>query len=297
MSAAIRKDLYVSRLSTAGSSIRREEPVVYASTPPPAELPAEALEQYARDGFLVVPELLDAVQIEQLNRHIDELLAGVEPDQERAIREPGSLLVRSLFQVHKTSAPLRALSRNPRLLGIVRYLLGDDVYMHQSRVNLKPAFHGREFFWHSDFETWHSEDGMPAMRALSVSIALTDNSNQNGALMVMPGSHLDFYPCAGQTPPNHYRDSLRSQNYGVPDEETLRKIADRCGIMTPEVPVGSALVFDCNLMHGSNSNITPYARRNVFLVYNSISNVPGEPYAAAQKRPDFVASREDLEIL
>lgn len=68
--------------------------------------------------------------------------------------------------------PRRARARpTPARAG--RQILGSEVYIHQSRVNYKPGYGGTGFYWHSDFETWHSEDGMPRMRALSVSIALT----------------------------------------------------------------------------------------------------------------------------
>jgi ectoine hydroxylase len=44
-------------------------------------------------------------------------------------------------------------------------------------------------------------------------------------------------------------------------------------------------------MHGSNGNITPFARRNVFLVYNSVENALVEPFAAPGRRPEFIAAR------
>src|SRR3546814_10756649 len=47
-----------------------------------------------------------------------------------------------------------------------------------SRLNYKPGFKGKEFYWHSDFETWHVEDGMPQMRALSMSILLAENRSE-----------------------------------------------------------------------------------------------------------------------
>ncbi|MES8739290.1 phytanoyl-CoA dioxygenase family protein, partial [Cutibacterium acnes] len=72
--------------------------------------------------------------------------------------------------------------------------------IHQSRINLKNGFNGKEFYWHSDFETWHVEDGMPNMRAVSCSITLTDNTVYNGSLMVIPGSHKYFVSCVGETP-------------------------------------------------------------------------------------------------
>ena len=97
------------------------------------------------------------------------------PGEALPVIEPGSRELRSLFAVHRSSAVLKALCQHPKLVDIARQLLGSDVYIHQSRVNYKGGFRGKEFYWHSDFETWHVEDGMPRMRALSCSILLTDN--------------------------------------------------------------------------------------------------------------------------
>jgi ectoine hydroxylase len=54
---------------------------------------------------------------------------------------------------------------------------------------------------------------------------------------------------------------------------------------------GSATVFDSNCMHGSSDNITPYARWNLFVVFNSTENHVREPYRATSRRPEFVCSR------
>src|SRR5690606_14002734 len=147
---------------------------------------------------------------------------------------------------------------------------------HQSRVNFKPAFVGKEFYWHSDFETWHVEDGLPRMRALSISINLTDSTDLNGPLMVIPGSRRSFVACVGETPENHYQESLRRQQYGVPDPRVLTELA-QTGIVTAKGKAGSVVLFDCNAMHGSNSNITPFPRCSLFIVYNSVENTPQRP--------------------
>ena len=54
---------------------------------------------------------------------------------------------------------------------------------------------------------------------------------------------------------------------------------------------GTVVFFECNVMHGSNSNLTPFPRHNVFLVYNAVSNALVEPFAAPAPRPEFIASR------
>jgi len=110
--------------------------------------------------------------------------------------------------------------------------------------------------------------------------------------MVMPGSQHVFIACVGETPEDHYRASLRKQEYGVPDEDTLAQLAHRQGIVSPTGKPGTVIVFDCNTMHGSNGNITPFPRANAFLVYNAVSNRLEAPFAATTPRPDFIAARE-----
>jgi ectoine hydroxylase len=184
------------------------------------------------------------------------------------------------------------LAADERLAGVARFLLDDDVYVHQSRLNYKPGFQGKEFYWHSDFETWHAEDGMPRMRALSMSVLLAENTPNNGPLMLIPGSHRTFLSCVGATPEDHYKMSLKRQEYGVPDETNLAELAFSNGIVAPVGKPGTVIVFDCNMMHGSNGNITPFPRANAFLVYNAVSNRLEAPFAAAKPRPPFIAARE-----
>jgi len=133
---------------------------------------------------------------------------------------------------------------------------------------------------------------MPLPRAVSMSIALTENHPYNGGLMVMPGSHRTFVPCVGETPEDHYKASLIEQEIGVPSRDHLGRLAATHGIDQFTGPAGSALLFDANLMHGSGDNITPFPRSNIFVVFNSVENTLVEPYAAACRRPEFVAARD-----
>lgn len=180
---------------------------------------------------------------------------------------------------------------------MVRQLLGSDVYIHQSRINDKFGLRGSGFDWHSDFETWHAEDGIPLMRAISVSIMLTDNNEFNGPLMLIPGSHHWFVPCIGQTPERNWESSLKAQKVGVPDNRALTELASAGGIQAPKGPAGSMLLFECNTLHASNENMSPWRRTNLFFVYNSIQNLPNDPYAASRPRPGFLAERRAPEVL
>lgn len=291
-----REDFYPSRQGTEPRILRRRDDVAYAAWSPEAPLTGEQTQGFARDGFLVLRDLFDAREIEVLCADASALRGSRSGtlDPETVIAEPGSGAVRSVFKVHAQSDVFGRVAADARLADVARFLLDDDVYLHQTRMNYKPGFKGKEFYWHSDFETWHVEDGMPRMRALSMTVLLTENTLHNGPLMLMPGSHRHFVACVGETPEEHYKQSLRKQEYGVPDDDSLRFLAQQAGIEAPVGPPGTVIVFDCNTMHGSASNITPFPRSNAFIVYNAMSNAVEAPFGPPTPRPEFIASRRSI---
>ena len=236
-----------------------------------------------------------------VKRFRDDLRAYENDDSilrsEGTITEPGKQEIRSVFGIHELSDRFDRLTRDPRILDMVHQLLGSEAYIHQSRINFKPGFHGKGFDWHSDFETWHAEDGMPRMRAVSFSIALTDNTPFNGPLMLIPGSHKTFVPCVGRTPEDNYQSSLKKQELGVPNHQDLQKMADQYGIQAPTGPAGSLIIFECNTLHASNANMSPWPRSNLFFVYNSVENQLQQPFCGNKPRPEFLGNRTNTRAL
>ncbi|MFG2674299.1 MULTISPECIES: ectoine hydroxylase [unclassified Streptomyces] len=292
MTTDARADLYPSR-GAAEMTTPRQDPVIWSAPGAPGPVAAKDLQGFERDGFLTVPQLIEPDEVSVYHAELERLTAdpAVRAD-ERSIIEPKSRDVRSVFEVHRLSEVFARLVSDERVVGRARQILGSDVYVHQSRINVKPGFGASGFYWHSDFETWHAEDGLPNMRAVSVSIALTENYDTNGGLMIMPGSHKSFLGCAGETPKDNYKKSLQMQDAGTPSDEALTKMADRHGIRLFTGQAGSATWFDCNAMHGSGDNITPYPRSNVFIVFNSVENEAQEPFAAPVRRPEFIGARD-----
>ncbi|WP_417218512.1 ectoine hydroxylase [Arthrobacter sp.] len=285
-------DQYPTRTDDDVRVIDREGPVVWGG-PDDGPLDAATLAGFDANGYLAIDQLISADELEELRAELRRLSEDPEVRADEAtIVEAASQEVRSVFDIHRTSEVFKKIANDPRVVGRARQLLGSDVYIHQSRVNFKPGFEGKEFAWHSDFETWHAEDGMPAPRAVSISISLTDNHSFNGPLMIMPGTHRKYVSCDGATPELNYKKSLIMQGAGVPDKETLTRFADEYGIDVLEGQAGGAIMFDSNCMHASNGNVTPFARSNVFIVFNSVENTLVEPFAAAGRRPDFAGSRD-----
>ena len=291
-------DLYPSRGSAEARVLPRVDAVLHAPWHPDAPISEAQAQQFERDGYLVVNELFSPAEVSALLDAATRLLADPGAlDAQTVITEPGVDEVRSIFMIHRQDEVMRRLAADERLAGIARFILGDEVYIHQSRLNYKPGFVGKEFYWHSDFETWHVEDGMPRMRALSMSILLAPNTPTNGPLMVIPGSHRKYCACAGETPDENYLSSLKKQEYGVPDPLTLAELATDGGIVATTGDAGTVVIFDCNMMHGSNGNITPFPRGNAFFVYNAVSNRLVAPYGVPKTRPEFIAARTTMESI
>lgn len=291
------QDPYPSRLPEE-QWLPRQDKVVWSAWRPDTPLTAEQADSFDRDGFLVLKDIFSAEEIEALVAESAALRGGERSLMEGSvITEPGSDEVRTVFKLPEQSRLFARLASDRRVAGVARFLLGEDVYVHQSRLNYKPGFTGKEFYWHSDFETWHAEDGMPRMRAVSASLLLTDNDALNGPLMLMPGSHRHFIACAGETPDDNHKSSLKKQEVGVPSHAALTRLAKEHGIHAATGKAGTLVFFDCNTMHGSNGNITPFPRSNAFFVFNAVSNRLVAPFGAKKPRPDFLAMREEPEAL
>lgn len=285
------QDAYPTRLTEAPASLtqpRREAVVKGRHLAGP--LTNAQLDEFERNGFLFIPNLIDGGELKALSEEMKALMSNDNyRDKEFSITEPESHEIRSLFAVHKLSDRFARLADDERLTGAARQIIGDDPYIHQSRINYKPGFAGKGFNWHSDFETWHAEDGMPNMHAVSASLILTDNHEFNGPLMLIPGSHMEFVHCLGETPDDNHKSSLKAQEVGVPSPEALSMLVEKNGIQAPKGKAGGLLLFDCNTLHASNANLSPDPRSNVFFVFNRPDNRCTEPFAAPKQRPEFLA--------
>lgn len=285
-------DDYPSRVRSGPGLLDRQHPTAWGD-PGDGPLSPEQFRSFDEKGYLFVESLFSLSDVAAYAEEITRMTKDPQiRGSDRTITEPEADEVRSIFEVHRSSDVFRDLVKEARVADIARQLLGSDVYVHQSRVNYKPGFKGKDFYWHSDFETWHCEDGMPVPRAVSVSILLTENHSYNGPLMIVPGSQNVYIQTEGETPEDHFRDSLKKQEVGVPSNDAMWDICNRWGIDVLTGPPGSVVFFESNAMHGSNGNITPFPRSNVFYVYNSVENTLVEPFAAPKPRPTFIGARD-----
>ena len=228
------------------------------------QLSTQDIARYHDEGFLLFPGLLTQDEVGVLRDQLPGLYAGTGPE---VVREKTANTIRLVYGAHRTNEAFRRLSLLPRLLNPVRQLLGEETYIHQSRLNPKEGFTGGAWSWHQDFGTWHREDGLPEPNCVMTAIFLHDATPVNGPLLVVPRTQrfglIDTV-----------RPEADAKGYTVMeiDETALTEMADRDGIVPLMGPAGTVAFIHCNLVHGSAGNVSPWPRAIMYLNYNAASN-------------------------
>jgi len=242
------------------------------------KLSSQQLEQFDREGYLFFPSLFTRPEIQTLLDEVPSLYAQRRPEN---VREKTGDVVRTNFAAHLYSAPFARLARHPRMVEPVKQLFGEDVYMHQFKINGKAAFDGDVWQWHQDYGTWRADDQMPEARAMNVAIFLDEVNEFNGPLMFIPGSHkLGVLDAEHDT-------STTSYPLWVINKSTIEKLVNRGGIVAPKGPAGSMILFHGCLVHASTSNLSPWNRVSVYLSLCTVSN-----HIRRFKRPGYIAHRD-----
>jgi len=242
------------------------------------QLTTDQLEQFDREGYLFLPDVFTETESVLLNREAQRVFAM---DRKEVVREKDGKTARTAFAAQHYNEGFRRLGRHPRLLEPVKQILDGDVYMHQYKVNAKAAFNGDLWQWHQDYGTWSRDDLMPEARAMNIALFLEDVTEFNGALMFIPRSHKGGVIDAGH--------DVQTTSYPLwtIDDETVTRLVDEGGIVSPKGRAGSVIMFHSNLVHGSPSNMSPYDRTIVYLSLCHVNN-----HIRQYKRPEWMAERD-----
>ncbi|MCZ7645521.1 MAG: phytanoyl-CoA dioxygenase family protein [Planctomycetota bacterium] len=240
----------------------------------------EQFAKYRKDGYLFVRGLLGPRDLGALNETLPELLAGDEARDGMHREREKSGAVRQVYSADRHSPPFRALVRRPEILGPVRALTGNEVYVWHSKINVKDSFEGAVWLWHQDYGYWMWDGVEPKLT--SVMVLLDRATVNNGCLMVVAGSHA-----WGRQ--EHFADTVTtSYKQWCVDVPTLRRRVREEDIRHIAGEPGDVLFFDCNLLHGSGHNMSPLPRKTFIVCYNDVANTPRP---VEQPRPDWVVSR------
>src|SRR5260221_1887372 len=146
---------------------------------------------YREHGYIVVPDVLDTQTLSATRQVIAEFIEGARGvtrhteiyDFEPSHR-PETPRVRRIKTPHLHHDIFRRIMRTPRMVDILRQLLGPSVRLHGSKLNIKAPHYGSPVEWHQDWAFYpHTNDDI-----LAVGVMLDDCALENGPLMVMPGT-------------------------------------------------------------------------------------------------------------
>ncbi|MEU3229439.1 phytanoyl-CoA dioxygenase family protein [Nocardiopsis alba] len=263
--------------------------MVFSETGPWSPLSEEQVNRYRRDGFLLLPGVFSEDEVKVLVAEAEILYSTDGPSR---TFEADGRTVRAVHGFHRDNVVFHSLSRDPRTLGTARRIVGDDVYIHQSKINAKRALDGAPWPWHQDFVFWQREDGMVEPKAVNIALFLDEATEFNGPLLLVPGSHRDGVIPPMRPAPKKGRETWESHlasdlEYTVGRSELARCSEER-GIVSATGGKGTVLIFDSCIVHGSGANMSPEDRRMLLFTYNSVRNVP----TTVTNRPDFLASRD-----
>ncbi len=238
------------------------------------KLDARQLKEFDDQGYLFLPSCFSDEEVAALRSEAETIY---KTDRQEVWRESTGA-PRTAFAAHTYNEAFRLLSCHPRLVEPLRQLFGEDVYMHQFKINAKAAFEGAVWQWHQDYGTWARDDGMPEPRAMNIAVFLDEVMPINGPLMLIPRSQNQ-----GNLDASH-DTSTTSYPLWTLDEAEVTKLVEEGGIVAPTGKPGGVLMFHGNLVHGSPPNMTPYPRKIVYLTLNAVSNHIRKP-----TRPEWIA--------
>lgn len=204
---------------------------------------------YTRDGYTVVPDVLDPVLIRQIHDETVAICRGMGSDEVRdylCIHFP-----------HKISPLMREVGAHPDVVKVLVDAIGPNVKMMQSMLFIKAE--GKPG------QAWHQDEAHIPTRDRSLTaawLALDDATIDNGCLWVLPGSHRAgiLYPVRDQDDP---RFDCTKEAHGFHDEDAV----------PVEVPAGTAVIFNGYLLHRSLENRSNGLRRALVNHYMSAESL------------------------
>jgi phytanoyl-CoA hydroxylase len=216
-------------------------------------LDRDALERYRRDGVIVVEGLLDEVTRKRMKQVLTELIErsrNVTTHDDVYDLEPTHSAtkprVRRIKKPHLVHPVFAEFMRAPALLDVLSALLGPSgVRLHGSKLNLKSPEYGSPVEWHQDWAFYpHTNDDL-----LAVGVLLDDATEENGPLLVLPGSHR------GPTFDHHGPDG---RFCGAMDP--ARDRLDFAAAIPLIAPAGSCSFHHVRAVHGSAQNRSTHSR-------------------------------------
>ncbi len=254
------------------------------------EVSAEQIEQYRKQGFLVIEGFLDSTELEHWREVTEDAvrlrLSNGSTENNQGIlnnqRDPETFYARVFTQavrladIHPGMAELMFDERLGRVAGTLANV--DGIRIWHDQALFKPPY-GNITAFHLDDPYWsfYHRD------AITIWVALDDSTLANGCMWYIPGTHLQ----AGFTPVG-IGANLGDIFKIYPQWKRISAAAAPC-------PAGSAIFHNGLIAHGAGANMTARPRRAMTCAYmpdgstfNGTQNVLPDDYFNTLKDGDVL---------
>ena len=232
------------------------------SAEPAVPLTPKQFEDYQRDGYVVIENILPSLEVDRLINRVQEYTHGDrQPGRLRIQMEPacarGELqvehageAVRKIEGLVEHDDLFRKLGFHPTIMDVVQQILGPDIKMFRNALLLKPPRVGSAKCVHQDSPYWPIE----RMDLCSCWFALDDATLDNGCMHVLPG----------------WQKKGPLEHVGEGDEfEIAPHLYEKSDLVPMPIPAGAGLFFHSLLPHWTAPNTSDRWRRAIALSYMS----------------------------
>ena len=216
----------------------------------------EQVRAYNEKGFVVVEDIFSAGDLEQMDAAMREIVASARGLSEHSSvidlepsHTPDNPRVRRIKEPFLNHPVFNEMARKPKLIAALTALIGPNLRMHGSKINLKSAEYGSPVEWHQDWAFYpHTNDDV-----LAVGVMLDAMTEDNGPLLCIPGSHKG--PTYDHHQDGHFVGAIDPEASGI-DFSKAEKIKGKAGACS---------FHHVRTMHGSALNTSGKDRRLLLL--------------------------------
>ena len=229
-------------------------------------------------GYVILPNCFSSEEVINIRK---EMKTVFDEKTEANIIEKSSCAVRTAMGLHLRNKLFNDLTRHPNFFEPACQIRGNNLYIQQTKINVKAAFTGEVWQWHYDFATHSGEDGVAKPLALNLHVFIDDVTEFNGPLFFIPKSHK-YGPA-----PSKLDTVTTNYPLWIVNQQTVKDLVKENGIISARGKAGTALIFVDNLVHGSAQNMSPMDRA----IFSAILN-PCDNAQTKFARPDYKHGRD-----
>ena len=229
--------------------------------------------EFERQGFTVLRKIIPLWERKAILRRVssclDPLVGRVEyesdvgyPGAPKSREAAGGIIPRRLLGALDRDGVFLSLALNPTIVEMLRKFLGcPEIAVsraHHNCVMTKFPEFSSDTHWHRDSRYWAFEKS----ELVTAWYALGEETQENGGLSVIPGSH-------GM--------NLNGRRF---NDQSFFRADDPRNITLIETAVdirlnpGDVLLFHCQLIHSATRNLTMTPKFSAVFTYHSVNNRP-----------------------